>query len=82
MHYNAIKSEVDVLDKLVREYTCTRSARNWPLKLFLNLFYVACVNTFVLQMLKYTNWQQKKNNQRHLYLLSLREEMVNNTYVV
>jgi len=33
------------------------------------------VNAFVLWMLKYPNWQQKKNNQRQLYQLSL-EEMV------
>jgi len=46
------------------------------LKLFLNLIDVACVNAFVLWMLEYSNWQQKKNNRRHLYLLSLGEEMV------
>ena len=34
------------------------------------------VNAFVLWMLKHPNWQQKNNNQRHLYLLSLGEEMV------
>jgi len=43
------------------------------LKLFLNLTDVACVNAFVLWILKYPNWQQKMTNQRHLYLLSLRE---------
>ena len=41
-----------------------------------NLINVACVNLFTLWMLKYPNWQQKKNNQRRLFLLSLREEMV------
>jgi len=66
MHYNATKSGVNILDKLVREYTCTRSTSCWPLTLFLSLIDVACVNAFVLWMLKYTNWQQKKNNQRHL----------------
>jgi len=46
------------------------------LELFLNLIDVACVNAFVPWMLEYSNWQQKKNNSRHLYLLSLGEEMV------
>ena len=32
MQYNAAKSGVDILDKLVREYICTRSTRRWPLK--------------------------------------------------
>jgi len=34
------------------------------------------VNAFVLWMLNYPNWQQKKNNQRCLYMLPLGEEMV------
>jgi hypothetical protein len=60
MHYNTTKSGVDVLDKIVKEYVCTRSTRCWPLKLFLNLTDVASVNAFVLWMLKYPNWPQKK----------------------
>jgi len=46
MHCNAPNSGVDILDKLVREYICTRSTRHWPLKLFHNLIDVACVNAF------------------------------------
>ena len=61
MHYNATKCGVDVLDKDVREYICTRSKRCWPLKLF-NLIDVVSANVFVLWMLTYPNWQQKKNN--------------------
>ena len=76
MQYNATQKGVDILDYLVREHTCTRSTRHWPLTLFLNLIDVACVNAFVLWILKYPNWQQKKNNCRCLYLLSLGEEMV------
>ena len=75
MHYNATKCGVDVLDKDVMEYSCTRSMRYWPLKLF-NLMDVVSANVFVLWMLKYLNWQQKKNNRRCLYLLSLGEEIV------
>ena len=56
MQYNATKSGDDVQDKLVREYTCTRSTRHWPLTLFLNLIGVACVNASVLWMLKYPTW--------------------------
>jgi hypothetical protein len=56
MHYNATKCGVDVLDKLVREYACTRSTSHWPLTLFLNLIDVAFVNAYILWMLKYHNW--------------------------
>jgi hypothetical protein len=76
LHYNANKCGVDVLDKLVREYTCTRSTRRRPLTLLLYLIDVACVNVLILLMLKCPNLQQKKNNRRRLYLLSLREEMI------
>ena len=75
MQYNATKSVVDVLDQLVREHTCTRSTRCWPLILFLNLIDVACVKAFVLWMLQYCNWQQRRIIRR-LYPLSLGEEMV------
>jgi hypothetical protein len=66
MHYNATKSGVDVLDRLVREYICTGSTSHLSFTLFLSLIDPACVNAFVLWMLKDPNWQQKKNNQRHL----------------
>jgi len=61
---------------LLREYTCMRSKRHWPLKIILYCIDFACVNAFVLWMLKYPDWQQKKNHRRCLYLLSLGEDMV------
>jgi hypothetical protein len=60
--HNVTKSMFHVPDQLVRECTCMRSTRCWCLKLFCSLIDVTCVNAFVLWMLKYPNWQQKKNN--------------------
>jgi hypothetical protein len=60
--HNVIRSAFDVLDQLVRECTCMRSTRCLCLELFCSLINVAGVNAFVLWMLKYPNWQQKKNN--------------------
>jgi hypothetical protein len=54
MYYNAAKCRIHVLGSFVREHTCMRSTRHWPLKLFLNLIDDACVNAFLLWMLKYT----------------------------
>jgi len=48
MHYNATKRGDDILDKFVREHTCMRPTRCWPLTLFLNLIGVACVDAFLL----------------------------------
>jgi len=53
-----------------------RLKRHWPLKIFLYFNDFACVNAFVQWMLKYPDWQQKKNHRRCLYLLSLGEDMV------
>jgi len=52
MHYNATKSGTDNLDKLVREYTYTRSTRSRNLELFLSSISATCVNAFILWMLK------------------------------
>jgi len=51
-HYNATKSGTDILDKLVREYTCTRSTSSRTLELFLSMIAATCINAFVLWMLK------------------------------
>lgn len=55
--YNKTKSGVDVLDKLVREYSCKRNTRRWPLRLFFNLIDVACYNAFVLWIIKNPEWK-------------------------
>ena len=60
MHYNATKSDADILDKLMKEYTCTRPTRHWPLKIFLSLIDIACVNAFVLWMLKYPSGNKRR----------------------
>jgi len=72
----SLKVGFDVQDKLVREFICTSSTWRWHLKLLLSFIDVVCVNAYVLWMLKYRNWQERKNHRRHLYLLSLGEIMV------
>jgi hypothetical protein len=48
LDYNKTKSGVDILDKLVCEYTCRRGMRTWPLSLFLNYVDIAAYNAFVI----------------------------------
>lgn len=55
LDYNNTKSGVDILDKLIREYTCRRSTRRWPLTLFLNFVDIAAYNAFVI-------WRQNTQN--------------------
>jgi len=72
----SLKVGFDVQDKLLRECTCTRLKLPWHFKLLLSFIDVVCVNACVLWMLKYPNWQERKNHRRHLYLLPLGEIMV------
>lgn len=55
MHHNATRSRVDILDKLVKEYACTRSTKCWPLKLCVILIDAACVSIFILCILNNRN---------------------------
>jgi len=72
----SLKVGFDVQSKLVRECTCTSSTWRWHLKLLLSFIDVVCVNAYVLWVLKYPNWQERKNHRRHLYLLSVGAIMV------
>jgi len=56
-HNKATKSGFDILEEDGRECTCVRSRRH-----FLSFVDVVCVNIFILWMLKYPNWQEKKNH--------------------
>jgi hypothetical protein len=52
-HYNATQvGLIDILDKLVREYTCTRSTSSRNMELFLSLIAATCISAFILWMLK------------------------------
>ena len=43
-YYNSTKSGVDLLDKLIREYSTRRCTRRWPLSLFLHYVDIAAYN--------------------------------------
>ncbi|XP_071054434.1 piggyBac transposable element-derived protein 4-like [Onthophagus taurus] len=75
--YNKTKSGVDVLDKLVREYSCKRNTRRWPLRLFLNLIDIACYNAFVLWTIKNPEWHSDSSitYRRKIFLQDLGMEL-------
>jgi hypothetical protein len=60
MHYNSTNSGSDFLDQLVRAPTSVSWTKHGSLKLFFRLTDVTCINAFVLWMLKYPSWQQKR----------------------
>ena len=60
MHYYSTNSASDILNHLVRAPTYMSSTKRRSLKLFFSLIMFACVNAFVLWMLKSPNWQQRR----------------------
>ena len=47
-YYNKTKCGVDALDQLVRNYSCYRKSRRWPMALFADIIDIAAYNAFVL----------------------------------
>ena len=70
-YYNATKSGVDVLDKLVRTYSVKRSTRRWTVAFFLNMLDIAAHNALVLWITANPNWHQGKSHVRRLFLREL-----------
>ena len=57
---NQTKAGVDILDKLVRTYSCRRSTRRWTVALFFNIIDIAAVNALILWVTKHPDWNQDK----------------------
>lgn len=76
-YYNSTKSGVDVLDKILREYTCRRCTRRWPLSLFLHYIDIAAYNAFVLWQLKNPDWATGNiKSRRKQFIENLSEQLV------
>ena len=71
LSYNKTKGAVDNLGKLVREYSCGRKTRRWPLALFYQLLDIAAYNAFVIYMTKFPNYCSNMPNRRRLFLEDL-----------
>ena len=48
VHYNANKSGVDVMDKMIRHYSSKRKCNRWPVSFFFNLVDICLSNTCIL----------------------------------
>ena len=45
---NSTKSVVDIVDRMVRTYSCKRMTRRWPVTLFYNMIDVRAINAFIV----------------------------------
>jgi len=78
LHYNRTKSGVDVLDKLVKEYTCKRGTRRWTVIVFYNIIDLAAYNAFVTWLSFYPAWKApvKGKKPRREFLMELAQSLI------
>ena len=76
LDYNKIKSAMETLDKLVREYRCLRTTRRWPLALFFIIIDIAGHNAFCVWSDHDPNYNVGKSHRCRLFLMQLAEDTV------
>ena len=74
-YYNRTKIGVDLVDQMVRTYTCRRQIRRWPLKLFFNLLYVAALNAYTIYKQVHPD-QQSTGSSRRRFLTDLADSLI------
>ena len=74
LDYNATKGGVDTLDQLVKNYTCKRITKRWPMIIFYWMIDVAGYNSAVCFMEKQPH-VYKGNQKRRNFLSDLSEEL-------
>ena len=76
LYYNSTKSGVDILDRMVRTYTCKRMTRRWSIALFFNMIDVGVVNAYMVwQQLHGENNQIFSKKRRRKFLIHLGKEL-------
>ena len=69
LYYNSTKCGVDILDRMVRTYTCKRMTRRWPVALFYNMIDVSAVNAYVI-------WQQSNGKNNRIFIKKRRRKFL------
>lgn len=70
--YNSSKGGVDVVDKLIASYNCSRNTRRWLLILFYQILNIAGINSQVVYFSNHPN----TNHSRRIFLRKLSEEVI------
>ena len=71
-YYNKTKCGVDLADQVIRNYSCKRKSRRWPLTLFYNCLDISAYNAYLLYCLKYPEFKEEfKSHSRREFLYKL-----------
>jgi len=76
LDYNATKGAVDNFDKMVKPYTCARSTRRWPMRLFFFLVDAACLNTSVVWFMTHPVWKRKNSHKQRSFMSAVAYDMM------
>ena len=71
LEYNLTKGGVDTSDQMLRNYSCKRMTRRWPIAIFANMLDISALNAYIIWMLLNPDWNQRKNQRRRLFLADL-----------
>ncbi|XP_077291811.1 uncharacterized protein LOC143915190 [Arctopsyche grandis] len=75
MFYNKTKGAVDTGDKMTSEYSCARSTRRWPFRVFMEMLDIAALNAYLLRAQKYPEWKANNRSRRKLFIRELSLEL-------
>ena len=64
LHYNKTKGAVDIGDKMTREYSCVRSTRRWPFRIFMEMLDIAALNAYILYTQRFPKWKNNNSSRR------------------
>ena len=69
LYYNSTKNGVDILDRIVRTYTCKRMTRKRLIVLFYNMIDISAVNAYVV-------WQQLHGGNNRIFKKKRRKFLI------
>ena len=57
-------------------YSCARTTRRWPLKMFFDLIDISALNAYVIWVTKFPDWRPNDRSRRQYFLRELATELV------
>lgn len=75
LHYNETKTGVDIMDQMVKHFTCRRATRRWTMALFMNFLDIAALNSMVIWCQFNPNFGER-HYKRTIFLKQLIHELI------
>ena len=76
LFYNSTKSGVDIVDRMVKAYSCKRMTKRWPVILFYNMIDMRAINAFIVWLALNGENSSANIRKRQTFLIQLGKELV------